>query len=122
MVLEVECKELGHPECPWKAVSKTEDKLVDYVALHMREHGVSVLTDEMISDVKNIAKQVPHVHDEPEMKTFSCPHCSWKFIAQTEDLIVDAAALHARDEHNVKEFTQYMIADTKKAIRPWTGN
>lgn len=118
MVLEVECKELGHPECPWRAVSKTEDRLVDYVALHMRDHGVKELSDEMISEVKNIAKQVAHIHEEPEMKTYNCPRCSWRFMAQTEDLIVDAAALHARDEHDVKEFTQAMIAETKKAIKP----
>lgn len=122
MVLEINCKDLGNPDCKWKAVSNTEDKLADYVALHMRDqHGVREFTQEMIADVKKTGKMVTPsgAGEDPDMKEYRCPKCSWRYLAQTEDLIADAAAVHARDKHNVKEFTQEMITQVKNSLLPW---
>lgn len=125
MALEVKCSDLGHADCNWKAVSNTEDKLVDFVAVHARDHhGVQNFTQEMIAGVKNKLNQIsvsPGEEEEPAMKEYHCPKCSWRYIAQTDDLIADAAAVHARDEHDVQNFTQEMIHEVKNSLKPWSG-
>ncbi|RMG03784.1 MAG: DUF1059 domain-containing protein, partial [Nitrospirae bacterium] len=114
MAFEFKCNKLGNRGCKWKAISNTEDKLVDLVAVHMRdEHDVKDFTQEMIAEVKQKMSEVSlkGEGDIPEMKEYRCPECNWRYLAQTENLIADAAALHARDVHGVKEFTEEMIAE-----------
>lgn len=125
MAFEVKCSDLGHADCGWKAVSNTEDKLSDYVALHMRDHhGVHEFTQEMIAEVKRLGKVIspPETGKDPDMKEYRCPECGWRYIAQTEDLIADAAAVHARDKHSVTTFTQEMISEVKKNLTLWSGS
>lgn len=126
MALEIRCSDLGHPECGWKAVSNTEDKLVDYVAVHARDHhGIKEFSQDMIATVKNrLAEPAELIEDEgePQMREYKCPDCSWRYIAQTEALIADAAAVHARDEHNVTVFTEEMIAGVKNNLKEWSGH
>ncbi len=126
MALEIKCSDLGHRDCKWKAVSNTEDKLVDFVAVHARDHhGVSNFTQEMIAEVKNkLGEPTMEIDEngEPEMMEFNCPDCSWRYIAQTTDLMVDAIAVHARDEHNVTVFTEEMRTAAKQGLKPWSGS
>ena len=57
MAYQVKCKQLGHKECNWSAVSNTQDKLVDFVAVHARDqHGVKEFSQEMIAEVKKTLK------------------------------------------------------------------
>lgn len=125
MAFEIKCKDIGNEECNWSAISGTEDRLVDYVAVHARDqHGVKEFTQEMIATVKNSLGNttVPIVdEEEPIMRIYTCANCSWKYIAQTEDLIVDAAAVHARDTHGVREFTKEMGREVVGSLREWTG-
>jgi len=127
MALEIRCRDLGHPDCDWTARSNTEDRLVDYVAVHVRDHhGVREFSPEMIAEVKQ--RSAPAVAGgreeigEPVMKEYRCPRCDWRYIAQTETLIADAAALHARDRHDVTVFTEEMITRVKNGLREWSGN
>jgi predicted small metal-binding protein len=58
------------------------------------------------------------------LKEYNCdmdPECTWRYIAQTEELIADGVALHAREAHGVKEFTPEMIAKVKKSTHEWAG-
>jgi predicted small metal-binding protein len=123
MALEIKCSDLGHNDCGWKAVSNTEDKLADYVALHMRDqHGIREFTQEMIADVKKLGKVVTpsDKSKDPSMKVYRCSKCDWRYIAQTEDLIADAVAVHERDVHDVKLFTPEMVGKVKNSLNPWS--
>ena len=124
MAFEIRCRELGHEECNWHAVSNTEDKLVDFVAVHARDHhGITDFTQEMIATVKNrlgtIVAEAGESEEEPVMREYHCTKCDWKYIAQTEDLIVDAVALHARDVHDVREFTKEMGHKVTQRLTDW---
>ncbi len=125
MALEIRCSDLGYANCIWNAVANTEDKLVDYVAVHMRdEHGIINFTQEMITEVKKKLGPTSASlgEEEPTMKEYQCPDCDWRYIAQTVNLIADAAAVHARDEHGVTEFTEEMITEVKNSLKPWAGS
>ncbi len=124
MAFTISCRELGHEGCNWHAVSNTEDRLVDFVAVHSRDHhGIRDFTQEMIATVKNRLGNVPETtagEEEPVMKEYRCPKCSWRYLAQTDDLIVDAVALHARDAHEIKEFSREMGQKVKSHLTEWT--
>lgn len=125
MAFQIKCSDLGYADCNWVARANTEDKLVDIVAVHMRDqHKVKDFTTKMIAEVKNKLGSLslsPSEEAEPIMKQYNCPHCDWRYFAQTESLIADAAAMHARDKHDVEEFTEEMIAEVKKSLKPWSG-
>ncbi len=123
MALEIRCSDLGYSNCDWRATANTEDRLVDFVSVHVRDqHGVTNFTQEMIAETKKKLRTPSAIQeDEPTMKEYHCPDCDWRYIAQTEDLIADAVAVHARDEHGVTEFTQEMIAKVKNNLKPWSG-
>ena len=59
------------------------------------------------------------------LKEFRCSDlgqkCSWHYIAQTEELIVDGVAIHAREAHGIKDFTQEMKVKVENSLRPWNG-
>ena len=121
------CKSLGN-NCSWKYVANTEELLTDIVAMHLREvHGVKAVTPELIDRVKNqFANAAPMdagTADRLEMKEVRCQDlgnkCAWRYLAQTEELLVDGAAVHTREVHGIGEFTPEMIARVKKAAHPW---
>ncbi len=124
---EFRCSSLGY-QCSWKHVA-TEELLADMVALHLRDvHGVKAVDSDMVGKIKNLFSY-PIESDavaaaDLVMKEYNCdmgPKCTWRYIAMTEDLITDGAAMHAREKHGIKEFSQEMMAKVKKSIRPWTG-
>ena len=59
------------------------------------------------------------------LKEFRCSDlgqkCSWHYIAQTEDLIVDGVAVHAREAHGITEFTPEMRTKVENLLRVWNG-
>jgi predicted small metal-binding protein len=121
---EFYCRSVGH-NCSWKHVARTEDLLLDAAALHLRDvHGETALDKERIARIRKAFLKpttvIETTSDIPVMKEFRCKDigmkCDWKYFAQTEELIVDGAAVHARDAHGITEFTPEMIAKVKSAI------
>jgi predicted small metal-binding protein len=59
------------------------------------------------------------------LKEFECKDlgtgCGWKYIAQTEELIVDGVAVHAREAHGIMEFTPELKAKVENALHEWRG-
>jgi predicted small metal-binding protein len=125
---EFHCRNIGI-DCLWKHVARTEDLLLDAAALHLRDvHGEIALSEERLAQIKRSFVKptqiiVETVSDIPVMKELRCRdigmQCDWKYLAQTEELIVDGVAVHAREAHGLKEFTPEMIAKVKRAIREW---
>lgn len=125
---EFRCESLGN-KCGWKHVA-TEELLADMVALHLRDvHGVQALDSDMVGKIKNLFTY-PTESDaagaaDTVMKEYNCdmdPECAWRYIAMTEELIADGAAVHAREAHGITEFSPEMIARVKRSIHPWTGD
>lgn len=124
------CASAGY-ECTWKHTARTEDLLADIVALHMREvHGLSSLDAAGVARIKRSfsgpgTSEMESEEPVPALREFRCSdlgqRCSWHYIAQTEDLIVDGVALHAREVHGITEFTQEMKAKVEKSLRLWNG-
>lgn len=121
---EFRCKDLGY-KCGWKHVA-TEDLLADVAALHLREvHQVPAISQELLGRIRNLFSR-PEPADAAvaltsELKEYRCEvaDCTWRYVAMTEDLIVDGMAVHAREAHGIREFTPEMIARVKQAIHPW---
>jgi predicted small metal-binding protein len=119
------CRGMGY-DCSWKHVAKTEELLLDAAALHLRDaHGIKALDIEMVGRIRrsfvNPSPAAEFESEIPVMKEFKCRalgmECSWRYLAQTEELITDGVAVHAREAHGIKEFTPEMIAKVKNAIR-----
>lgn len=126
---ELTCRSLGN-DCTWKHIARTEELLVDMAAVHLRDvHGVASLSADMVGNIKRlISDPSPIEAVEAEglvLKEFKCQDigqkCSWRYIAQTEELIADGVAVHAREAHGIKDFTPEMISQVKNAIHPWQG-
>jgi len=127
---EVACKSLGY-NCGWKHVSRTEELLTDVMAIHLRDvHGVQALTQEMVAKIKQAFNKSEPVETsggdvEPVLKVVSCRdlgmNCNWKYIAQTEELIADGMAVHAREAHGIKDFTPEMATKVKNLAHEWKG-
>lgn len=125
---EFKCKSLGNV-CSWKHIAKTEELLADIAALHLRDvHGVKSLGQDMVVKIKNsFSKLTPVESREAEalvLKEYHCglgKGCTWRYIAQTEDLIIDGVAVHAREAHGVTEFTPEMKVTVMNALFPWKG-
>jgi len=126
---EFKCASLGH-KCNWKHIAKTEELLADVAAIHLRDvHGMTSLSAEMIGKIKNsFSNPTPVEAKKSEglvLKEFNCKDlghaCNWKYIAQTEELIVDGVAVHAREAHNIKEFTSELAAKVKQLAHEWRG-
>ncbi len=120
------CASLGH-DCTWRYIANTEDLLTDIAALHLREaHGMTALGQDMVGRIKNMFT-APSASDAARaaglvIKEYKCnlsPQCNWRYIAQTEDLLADGVAIHAREAHGVMEFTPEMIASVKRNAREW---
>lgn len=126
---EFKCERLGY-KCNWKHIAKTEDLLADVVAIHLRDvHGVAALSADTVGKIKNAFSNAPRVElkksEDLVMKEFVCKdlghNCTWKYIAQTEDLIVDGVAVHMREAHGIREFTQELKVKVANALHEWKG-
>ena len=125
---EFKCSSLGN-KCSWKHIAKTEELLADVVAVHMRDvHGKQALDNETVMKIKqSFSNPTPVEAKAAEgltLKVYRCGlgnGCSWKYIAQTEELIVDGVAVHAREAHGIKEFSAEMKVKVEKALEPWKG-
>lgn len=134
---EFKCVNLRGNGCGWKHIARTEELLTDVVALHLREaHGMQELTPDMVGkikhaftspspeDVARVEGMIPE-DDRPVMKEFLCKDlgtaCSWRYLAQTEELIADGVAMHAREAHGIQEFTPEMSVKVKRLVHEWKG-
>jgi predicted small metal-binding protein len=123
---EFRCKSLGN-KCSWKHIARTEELLADMVAIHLRDvHGVREVGPEMLGKIKNLFLNPSSVDADKAtdlvLKEYNCtigPNCTWRYIAMTEELIADGAAVHAREAHGVREFTPEMIARVKNSSHEW---
>lgn len=124
---EFRCSSLGY-QCSWRHVA-TEELLADMVALHLRDvHGVKAVDSDMVGKIKNLFSY-PKESDAAAaadlvMKEYNCdlgPKCTWRYIAMTEELIADGAAVHAREKHGITDFSPELIARVKQSIHDWTG-
>ena len=122
------CSSLGN-KCSWKHIAKTEELLADTVAVHLRDvHGISALDSNMVAKIKNaFSNPTPLEVKETEglsLKVYRCglgKGCQWKYVAQTEELIVDGVAVHAREAHGISEFSAEMKVKVENALQPWNG-
>ena len=123
---EFKCSSLGYDD-KWSHIAHTDDLLLDTVAIHLHEvHGVSELSPEMLAKIRK-AFTTPTPQDAAAvadlvLREYNCdrdPSCTWRYIAQTEDLVVEAAAVHAREKHGVGSFTDEMAKDVKKKTHPY---
>ncbi len=129
-MIAIACRELGN-DCSWEKTARTEELLTDEVAIHLRDvHGLTALTPELIGRVRNAFSGTEPVdmlqeREEPALKEFYCKDlgmdCGFKYIAQTEELIADGIAMHAREAHGIQEFTSEMAAAVKNRTHPWKG-
>jgi predicted small metal-binding protein len=127
---EFSCKSMGY-NCGWKHVAKTEELLLDVAAVHMRDvHGVQALTQEMIGNIKQAFSKADPVEPkgkggDPVLKVIYCKdlgmNCGFKYIAQTEELIADGVAVHAREAHGITEFSAELSAKVKSLAQEWRG-
>jgi len=124
-----ECKGIGL-KCNWNNIAATEERLADIVAIHLRDvHEMKALTPEMLGKIKNSFSNPSPVEAEKAkdlvLREFDCKDlgykCSWKYIAQTEELIADGVAMHAREAHGLKEFTPEMKAKVENSLHEWRG-
>jgi predicted small metal-binding protein len=126
---EFACRSMGY-DCSWKHIARTEDLLADVAAVHLRDiHGVTALGTDMVARMKRAFSNPSPVDAKAAenlvLKEFRCSDlgqkCSWHYIAQTEELIVDGVAVHAREAHGIKDFTQEMKVKVENSLRPWNG-
>ncbi len=127
---EFACRSLGY-NCGWKHVARTEELLTDVVAIHLRDvHAVAELTQDMMGRIKHVftngeQAELAREDEEPVLKEFKCSdlgmNCGFRYIAQTEDLITDGVALHAREAHNIAEFSSELKVKVANSLHAWKG-
>jgi len=126
---EFACANIGN-QCAWKHSAQTEELLTDVVAVHLRDvHGVKELTADLVGRIKNTFSNPDPIREravyEPMLKEFMCrdlgTDCTWHYIAQTEDLLADGVAVHAREVHGIKEFTPELATRVKLLAHEWMG-
>jgi len=128
-MLQFRCSRLGN-RCSWKHIAKTEELLADMVAVHLRDvHGMTAVSADMVGKIKRtFSNPSPIEEKEAEglvLKEFKCSDlgnkCNWRYIAQTEELIADGVAVHARDAHGIKEFTPELKTRVENLLHEWRG-
>ncbi|MHB8844960.1 MAG: DUF1059 domain-containing protein [Nitrospirota bacterium] len=127
-MLAFECRSLGN-KCSWKHIARTEELLADVVAVHLRDaHGMKALDSDMVAKIKNSFGNPTPVEEKAVeglgLKVYQCglgKGCTWKYIAQTEELIVDGVAVHARESHGIREFSTEMKVAVENSLQPWNG-
>ncbi len=127
----VACRDLGN-DCSWRHEERTEELLLDMAAIHLRDvHGLRALTQDDLGRIRNAfsgqesGEAAQKSAGDPVLKEFMCKDlgmdCSWKYIAQTEELLADGVAVHAREAHGITEFTPEMAARVKTLAHAWRG-
>lgn len=125
---EFKCSSLGFKD-GWKHIARTDDLLLDTVALHLHEaHGITELSPDTLAEIRN-AFTPSTVRDaagvaDLVLQEYNCdrdPACTWRYFAQTEEVILAGAAEHAREKHGVGKFTPAMAEKVKKSIHPLKG-
>jgi len=128
-MIEFRCSRLGN-RCSWKHIAKTEELLADVAAIHLRDvHGVTAVNADMVGKIKrsfsNPAPIEAREAEGLELKEFQCKDlgnkCDWRYIAQTEELIVDGVAVHAREAHGIKNFTPELRVKVANSLHVWKG-
>ena len=123
---EFKCEHMGY-QCTWRHIAKTEELLANMAAVHLRDvHSIKEVSPDMLGKIKNLFTK-PSESDVARMeiavlKEYTCDMgagCSWRYIAMTEELIVDGAAIHAREVHGIKTFTPEMVARVKNSAHEW---
>jgi predicted small metal-binding protein len=126
---EFKCSHVGN-KCSWKHIAKTEELLAYVVAVHLRDvHGMKALNAEMVAKIKKTFSNPDPIEakkaEDLVMKEYNCKDlgytCDWKYIAQTDELIVDGVAVHMREAHGIKEFTPELKVKVGKSLRLWKG-
>jgi predicted small metal-binding protein len=126
---QFKCASMGY-KCNWQHIAKTEELLADVAAVHLRDvHGATALHPAMVGKIKNAFSNPTPIEVKETgnltLKEFKCKDlgfaCDWKYIAQTEELIVDGVAMHAREAHGIKEFTAEMKVKVENALHEWRG-
>jgi len=124
---EFKCSSLGN-KCKWKHIAKTEELLADIAAVHLRDaHGVQAVSADLLGKIKkafsNPSPTEAAAAERLVVKEFRCKDlgmaCDWKYVAQTEDLLVDGVAVHAREAHGIKEFSNEMMTKVKNLAHEW---
>ena len=122
------CSSLGN-NCSWKHAARTEELLADVAALHLRDvHGVAAVDPVLIGRIKNSFSDPAPLEEKAaedlRLKAYRCSMgsgCDFRYIAQTEELIVDGVAVHAREAHGISEFTQEMKVAVEHSLEDWNG-
>lgn len=122
------CSSLGN-KCSWKHIAQTEELLADVAAVHLRDvHGITALDSTLVAKIKNsFSNSTPVETKEAErggLKVYQCglgTGCTWRYIAQTEELIADGVAVHAREAHGIREFSAEMKVQVENSLQPWRG-
>ena len=127
---EFACRSLGY-DCGWKHLARTEELLLDVAAIHLRDvHGVRAVTQDMAASIKHAFSKAEPIEftgeaAEPMLKEVACKdlgmNCGFRYIAQTEELIADGMAMHAREAHGIQEFTPEMVTKIKTLAHEWRG-
>jgi len=126
---EFACAKIGN-QCAWKHSAQTEELLTDVVAVHLRDvHGMQGLTADLVGRIKNTFTNPDPIREratgDPMLKEFMCKDlgtdCAWHYIAQTEELLADGVAVHAREAHGIKEFTPELATRVKVLAHEWKG-
>jgi predicted small metal-binding protein len=98
------CESLNNG-CTWSMTARTEELLMDRVALHLRAaHDATEISQEMVGRIKNLFKS-PWLDDaagsvDVIMREYNCdrePRCTWEFIAQAESMLTGNKAVHERE-------------------------
>jgi predicted small metal-binding protein len=128
-MIEFRCSRLGN-RCSWKHIARTEELLADIAAIHLRDvHGVTAINADMLGRIKrSFSNPAPIEAKEAEglvLKEFKCKDlgmkCDWRYIAQTEELIADGVAVHAREAHGITEFTPELKVKVENSLHIWKG-
>jgi len=97
------CNDLGH-NCSTVLTARTEELLVDEVALHLRDaHNVSTIAPEIVAKIKKhiinrSASDAANVVDRIFEK-YNCnsePECTWRYIEEAEMILKNRGPVKAR--------------------------
>jgi len=98
------CSKLGN-KCNVVLTAPTEERLVEMVALHLREvHGLLEIPQDLIGRIKlnmvnRSMKDAAHVVDGIFEK-YNCgsdPECTWRYIAEAEMILTGDRSVHSRE-------------------------
>jgi predicted small metal-binding protein len=91
--------------CTWSMTARTEELLMDQVALHLRAaHDMPAVSPELAGRIKNLFRS-PWLDDAAGsvdiiMQEYNCdrePRCTWQFIAQAESMLTGNRPVHERE-------------------------